>query len=289
MPSRRPAHRRGAPPLVFDLAAVGRLTAKGGGSARSRVAGRLGTDLLGRVLAELEERSAVAIAGLLAAPERRGHSPEPEPFPALAAAPARITCLVVDDHPIVREAICRVLARNEIEVVGTAADGEEAVRKMEDARPDVALVDLRIPKVDGKEVARRAARVAPETAVVLYTGADPPLLGDALCTGARGLVLKEAPIGDIVRAVKTVAAGGMHVDPALARVLAECPATAGLTSRELDVLRLLAEGRTDEGAAGALGISRETVRTHVRKAMLKLQAKTRTAAVATALRQRMIA
>jgi DNA-binding NarL/FixJ family response regulator len=207
--------------------------------------------------------------------------------------PGRITCLVADDHPAMVEAICDTLADEGIDIVGRAVDGEEALAKIETRKPVVAVVDLRMPRVGGIEAARRIARSAPETAVILYTAyGDRALLTEAIDAGARGFVLKEAPLADLVRAVQTVAAGGTYVDPVLAGALATADATAklpALTQRERDVLRLLADGHSNEEIGKQLFISPETVRTHVRKAMAKLDADTRTQAVATALRQSLIA
>ncbi len=203
------------------------------------------------------------------------------------------TCLVADDHPAVVEAVADVLAANGIEVVGRARDGREAVARIEQMQPAVALLDLRMPLLSGIEVARAVGRSAPDTAVILYTAfGDRALLTEALDAGARGFVLKEAPLAEVVRAVELVASGRTYVDPVLAGVLSSSAATekiSKLTQRERDVLRLLADGLSNEEIGKALFISPETVRTHVRKAMAKLDADTRTQAVATALRQSLIA
>ena len=204
-----------------------------------------------------------------------------------------VTVIVADDHPAMIEAICDTLAEEGIEIVGRAVDGEEALAKIEKRRPAVAVIDLRMPRVSGIEATRRLARTAPETAVVLYTAyGDRALLTEAIDAGARGFVLKEAPLADLVRAVQLIAGGGTYVDPVLAGALATADATTklpALTQRERDVLRLLADGLSNEEIGAKLFISPETVRTHIRKAMTKLDADTRTQAVATALRQSLIA
>jgi two-component system response regulator DesR len=150
-----------------------------------------------------------------------------------------------------------------------------------------------MPRLSGIELARRSLRVSPDTALVFYTGyGDRALVTEALDVGVRGVVLKEAPLADVIRAVELVGRGGTYVDPVLAGVLAtarfgsEKPA---LTQRERDVLRLLSEGCSNDGVGKELFISAETVRTHVRKAMDKLGADNRTEAVATALRAELIA
>lgn len=185
-----------------------------------------------------------------------------------------------------------MLESNGIEIAGRARDGDEALAKLERRHPTVAVVDLRMPKLSGVEIARRAASSSPETAVILYTAyGERALLMEAIDAGARGFLLKEAPLDDLVRAVELVAAGGTYVDPVLAGVFATpmaADALPALTKREREVLRLLADGNSNEEIGKALFISPETVRTHLRKAMGKLDADTRTQAVATALRQSLI-
>lgn len=205
----------------------------------------------------------------------------------------KITCLVADDHPVMIEAVCDVLEEHGIEVAGRARDGEEALAKLETRKPTVALVDLRMPRLSGIEVARRAQRSTPQTAVIVYTAyGERALLTEALDAGVRGFLLKEAPLSDLVRAIEMVAGGQTYVDPGLASVLATSDAAVKvtkLTQRERDILRLLADGLKNEEIGKRLFISPETVRTHVRKAMGKLDADTRTQAVATALRKSLIA
>jgi DNA-binding NarL/FixJ family response regulator len=206
---------------------------------------------------------------------------------------AAVTCIVADDHPAMVEAVSDVLGENGLSVIGRARDGDEALAKIEARQPDVALVDVRMPRMGGIDVARRASSIAPGTAVILYTAyGDRALLMEALDAGARGFVLKEAPLADLARAIELVARGGTYVDPVLAGYLASAQTTdqlPALTHRERDVLRLLADGQSNEEIGKRLFISPETVRTHVRKAMGKLDADTRTQAVATALRQSLIA
>ena len=196
--------------------------------------------------------------------------------------------LVADDHPAVVEAVADVLAEHGIEIAGRARDGNDAVEQIELRKPTVAILDLRMPGQSGIEVARIVGRSAPDTAVILYTAfGDRALLTEALDAGARGFVLKEAPLAEVVRAVELVASGRTYVDPVLAGVLSSSAATdkmLNLTQRERDVLRLLADGMSNEEIGKSLFISPETVRTHVRKACERLNARTRTHAVATALR-----
>jgi DNA-binding NarL/FixJ family response regulator len=210
-----------------------------------------------------------------------------------APSPGPITCVVADDHPAVLEAVAEFLVQGGIEVIARARDGEEALERIEQRKPQVALVDVRMPKLGGIELTRRAQRSAPDTSILLYTGyGDRALLTEALDAGVRGFVLKEAPMDDLLRAVQSVASGGTYVDPVLAGTLAASSIgnkLPELTQRERDVLRLLADGLANEEIGKRLFISAETVRTHVRKAMDKLDADTRTQAVARALRDRLIA
>ena len=199
-----------------------------------------------------------------------------------------ITCVVADDHPAMLTAVAEVLGRNGFEVAGLAKDGAEALALIESAKPAIAIVDVRMPRLSGIEVAIEAATSSPETAIVFYTAfGDRALLSEALDVGARGFVLKEAPLADLVRAAERVAAGEAYVDPVLAGVLVSSHFTdraPSLTQREREVLRLLADGLANEEIGKTLHISPETVRTHVRKASSRLGASTRTQAVATALR-----
>jgi DNA-binding NarL/FixJ family response regulator len=205
----------------------------------------------------------------------------------------RVRCLVADDHPAVLGAVCDYLASEGVEIVARASDGEEALAKIASMQPPVAIIDLQMPKRSGIDVARAAAKESPATAVILFTGfADQALLVEAVDAGARGFVLKEAPLTDLLRAINTVAAGGTYVDAVLAGTLASAHATgklADLTERERDVLRLLADGLTYDEIGKRLFIAPATVRTHVQKAMRRLDANSRTQAVAMALRQSLIA
>ncbi len=199
--------------------------------------------------------------------------------------------MVADDHPAVLRSVCDILIDAGVDVVGRASNGEEAAAKIESTRPAVAVVDVRMPRMTGIEVAAQVSRTTPETQVILYTAyGDRALLSEALDAGVRGFVLKEAPLQDLTRAVDMVAGGAVYVDPVLAGVLAsaESERLPQLTKREREVLRLLADGLTNEEIGKRLFLSPETVRTHVQKAMRRLEADTRTQAVALALRQSLI-
>jgi DNA-binding NarL/FixJ family response regulator len=205
----------------------------------------------------------------------------------------QVRCLVVDDHAAVREGVKMILARDrELSVIGECSSGDAAVEMAERRRPDVILMDVRMRGMDGFEATRQITAAHPGMAVILYTAhGERGLLAEGLDCGARGYVLKDAPPEDIVRAVKRVAEGGAYVDPTLASELVSPKATEripALSAREREILGLLANGFSNPEIAARLFISPETVRTHVRNAMTKLEADTRTQAVALALRYALI-
>jgi two-component system nitrate/nitrite response regulator NarL len=197
-------------------------------------------------------------------------------------------CLLADDHPALVAAVRDLLEENGFEVVGPASDGAGALALARAERPDVALVDYRMPGLGGAELVARLKESAPELAVLVYTAeADCRTAREALERGADGIVLKEAPLPDLVRALAAVRSRQRYVDPALAAGLVGAGnrgAAANLTEREREVLRRVADGRTHEQISGDLGIGTETVRTHLRKACERLGAATKTQAVASALR-----
>lgn len=202
-------------------------------------------------------------------------------------------CVIADDHPAIIDAVSRYLADvDDVEIVARAQDGDEALRLIEQHAPDVAVLDIRMPGVGGIDIARKLSAQGSKTAVILYTGhSDRSLLLEALDAGARGFLVKEAPLDDLARAIRTICTGGTYVDPELAGLLAGPEATERLptvTKREREILRLLADGMRNEQVAQKLSISPLTVRSHVKNAMQKLEADTRTEAVAKALRESLI-
>ncbi|HEY2543478.1 MAG TPA: response regulator transcription factor [Gaiellaceae bacterium] len=198
--------------------------------------------------------------------------------------------LIADDHPLVLGSVSDLVREWGFEVVAAASSGTVALQKIEELRPDIALVDAQLPGISGVELARRASRTAPGTAVAIYTGYPyDALLHEAMDAGARAVVLKEAPVNELRRALETVAAGDLYLDPAVGGALLLNREAPHLTEREREVLRLLADGLTSEEVATRLRISIHTVRAHVSGATSHLGARTRIHAVATALRQRLIA
>jgi len=202
-----------------------------------------------------------------------------------------ITCVVADDHPPILDSLARYLAAKGLEVLATAPDGEFALAAVVEHRPRVCVADVRMPHLDGLELARRVKATVPETAVLLYSGiSDEGLVSDALDAGARGFALKDAPLDDLSRAIEIVAGGDLYVDPVLAAALASRrkDTRKPLSEREREVLRLLAEGGSYAEIGSTLFLSPDTVRAHAQRAMTKLGARTRTQAVAVALRDAVI-
>ena len=203
-----------------------------------------------------------------------------------------IRCVLADDHPALLGAVSGYLSRNGFEIVAAVADGVAAVDAVETHRPEVVLVDFRMPKLAGSALIARLRTIVPEIPVAVYTAeADAALVAEALGAGAGALILKEAPLADVARALNELLRGRRYIDAALAVAAAghSSEPSPELTDRERDVLTLLADGLQHGDIAARLGISAETVRTHLRKATNRLGTTTRTAAVARALRLGLIA
>jgi DNA-binding NarL/FixJ family response regulator len=198
--------------------------------------------------------------------------------------------LIVDDHEVVREGLRLSLSRSEnIRVVGEAADGEAAVTLAKRRKPNVVILDVRMPGMDGLAAAKEITSEIPETAVLMFTAfAERSLLTRGLESGAKGYILKEAPHQTIVRAIQKVADGDGYVDPALMPAFLTKERENMLTAREREILQLLADGMSNADVAAKLFISQETVKSHVRHILSKLEADTRTHAVAIALRTAII-
>jgi DNA-binding NarL/FixJ family response regulator len=200
------------------------------------------------------------------------------------------TCVVADDHPALLGAVVSYLVASGFDVIGTAQDGAQACSVIQELQPDVALVDFRMPRVSGNALVARLREESPRVRLLIYTAdAEEKDVTAILTAGASGIVLKEAPLIDLIRALNSALQGRAYVDPGLATAATSPPGRSrALTAREIDVLALLAEGLSYEQIGLRLTISGETVRTHVRKATDRLGAGTTTEAVATALRKRLI-
>ena len=204
---------------------------------------------------------------------------------------SEITCLIVDDHEVVREGLRLSLSRApHIRVVGEAADGNAAIELVGRRKPNVVIMDVRMPGLDGLDATKALMERDPETAVLIFTAySERSLLARGLESGAKGYILKEAPHETLVRAIEKVAGGDSFIDPALMPAfLSGKDREDMLTAREREILQLLADGMSNADVAQRLFISQETVKSHVRHILAKLEADTRTHAVAIALRDAII-
>ena len=198
-----------------------------------------------------------------------------------------IRVLIVDDHPVVRDGLRALLEGAGFAVVGEAEDGRRALAMVPSARPDVVLMDLRMPVLDGVTATARVRAAHPEVQVLVLTTYDRDAdIVRALDAGATGYLLKDAPREELHRAVRAAARGQSVLAPAVAaRVIGRLRGPAGgeLSEREREVLRLVARGRTNREVGAALHLSEATVKTHLLNAYAKLGVDDRTAAVVTAL------
>ncbi|HEX2132407.1 MAG TPA: response regulator transcription factor [Actinophytocola sp.] len=206
-----------------------------------------------------------------------------------------MTCrvVVVDDQTVVREGLELILGLlSDVDVVASGVDGADALRLVALHRPDVVLMDLRMPRMDGVEATRRIRAGFPDTqVVVLTTYADDESVFAALRAGARGYLTKDSRGAEIAEAIASVRRGDAHFDPAVQRRLVDAVSPGerrgdhGLTPREVDVLRLIADGRSNAEIAAHLHITQATVKTHINNLFAKAGLRDRAQAVTYAFRQ----
>jgi len=206
-----------------------------------------------------------------------------------------IRALVVDDHPVVRAGLVALLdAAPDIEVVGTASSGEDAVELAAQLLPDVVLMDLRMAGIDGDEATARILAVRRETRVIILTTYenDDAILS-AISAGASGYLLKAAPEEELLAGIRAVAAGEVALAPSVSRLLVQrhaAPAAPvpALSPRELEVLRLVAEGLSNRAIGERLFVGEATVKTHLLHAFAKLEVDDRTRAVTRAMELKLL-
>ncbi len=209
----------------------------------------------------------------------------------------KISVLIVDDHAVVRQGLRTFLdLQDDIDVVGEASNGAEAVEQVRRLLPDVVLMDLEMPEMDGIEATRQVRALSPRTQVIVLTSfSDNERVFPSIKAGAIGYLLKDVSPDDLVRAVQAANRGETQLHPEVARKLIneysnrdEKRAPAGLTERELDVLRQIARGGSNRDIAAELVISEKTVKTHVSNILSKLHLADRTQAAIYALREGLV-
>jgi DNA-binding NarL/FixJ family response regulator len=201
-----------------------------------------------------------------------------------------IRVLVADDHPVVRHGLCTMLEiEDDMVVVGRAADGEEAVIQARETRPDIILLDVQMPNVDGIEALRRIRADNPQARViVLTTYRNEDYIFPSLEAGARGYLLKDASRTELAAAVRAVHRGESLLDPQVQETIDNAPRHDPLTARELEVLRLMADQKSNAQIAELLFVSENTVKTHVSNILAKLGCTDRAGAVLTAWKRHLI-
>ncbi len=188
-----------------------------------------------------------------------------------------VSILVAEDHAMVREALCVFLTHSGFEVVGEACDGEEAVRLAAQLKPEIALMDISMPRLNGIDASREIGHLSPGTRCILLTmHSEDRYIREAARAGVAGYVLKSRTAEDLATAVRDVCAGGVHLSPGLPREAFEAPmrmtpsALETLSAREQEVLQLVAQGKSTKEIAAQLGIGSRTVECHRANAMSKL-------------------
>lgn len=201
-----------------------------------------------------------------------------------------IRILIVDDHPVVRAGLTSMLGTQQgIEVMGSAASGAEALEIIDRDRPDLVLLDLRMPTMHGIEMlGALKVRKNPPRVIVLTNFEMDEDIYRAIQAGAHGYLLKSTTQAEIVAAIQTVHAGRRHIPPRIAERLAERMARSSLTTRELEILEMLVKGLTNKQIGRVLAISDNTVRNHVNSILEKLEVFDRTEAATTAIQQGLI-
>lgn len=209
-----------------------------------------------------------------------------------------IKILIVDDHPVVREGIGAMLKHEpDFKIVGEAANGLEALEQARELSPDVILMDLRMPEMDGVEAITKIKEAKPEIKfIILTTYSDDEYIFKGIAAGARAYLLKDAPRDELFKAIRAVSRGESLIQPVVAsRVLDKLaelsrknPGAETLSEREVEVLRLMAKGVSNSNIAEELSITQSTVKTHITNIFQKLNVTTRTEAVTTALKRGII-
>jgi DNA-binding NarL/FixJ family response regulator len=210
----------------------------------------------------------------------------------------KIKVLIADDHPVVRAGLAAMLSREkDIEVVGEAENGRQAADKAAGLKPDIILMDLRMPEMDGIEAMRQIKAESPQTKFIILTTYDSDeYIFKGIEAGARAYLLKDAPREELFKAIRLVSRGGSLIQPAVAGKLLDHlaaasrqgPAPEALSQREVEVLECMARGESNKLIASTLAISESTVKTHIQSIFQKLGVGDRTGAVTEALKKGVI-
>jgi len=205
----------------------------------------------------------------------------------MTKSPDRIRILIVDDHPLVREGICSLVEKQEdMLIVAEASNGKEALQTFQQHLPDITLMDLRLPGMDGIDVMTAILAEAPDAKVIVLTtfSGDAQILR-ALKAGARAYLLKDLLRKELLEAIRTVQAGRKRIPPEIAAQIAEHASDTTLTAREIEVLQLIATGNPNKLVADKLSVTEDTIKMHVKSILSKLGANDRTHAVTIALKR----
>jgi DNA-binding NarL/FixJ family response regulator len=218
----------------------------------------------------------------------------------MSAAPEQLRVVLVDDHPVYREGLAKLLSQSGVEVAAQAGNGPDALSIVEEAAPDVVVMDLNMPGMSGVDVTRKLVERNPASKVLIVSvSAQEEDVTEAILAGASGYVLKDGPVEEVVAGIQAAANGESLISPRIATMLLrkmrldgpseiESPVTTPLSERELQVLRLVAEGKGNQEIGEALYIGQSTVRNHISSILMKLQVDNRVQAAVRAVRDRMV-
>jgi DNA-binding NarL/FixJ family response regulator len=218
----------------------------------------------------------------------------------MSAAPEQLRVVLVDDHPVYREGLAKLLRESGVDVVAQAGNGPDALSIVEEAAPDVVVMDLNMPGMSGVDVTRKLVERTPASRVLIVSvSAQEEDVTEAILAGASGYVLKDGPVEEVVAGIQAAANGESLISPRIATMLLrrmrldepaelDPPPMTPLSERELQVLRLVAQGKGNQEIGEALYIGQSTVRNHISSILMKLQVENRVQAAVRAVRDRMV-
>jgi DNA-binding NarL/FixJ family response regulator len=218
----------------------------------------------------------------------------------MSAAPEQLRVVLVDDHPVYREGLAKLLLECGVDVIAQAGNGADALSIVEETAPDVVVMDLNMPGMSGVDVTRKLVERTPASRVLIVSvSAQEEDVTEAILAGASGYVLKDGPVEEVVAGIQAAANGESLISPRIATMLlrrmrldepaeVDTPAMTPLSDRELQVLRLVAEGKGNQEIGEALYIGQSTVRNHISSILMKLQVENRVQAAVRAVRDRIV-